>query len=67
MLVRDSVWQLIHKDYTEEEKEALNRAQVGSCFCPPGMFISEDDLKPHLRAKITADVDRHSKKSKSKP
>lgn len=52
MLIRDSVWEEIRKEFDEAEKKELRFNVTGRVICPAGNIIDSDALNPVLRVKI---------------
>jgi hypothetical protein len=52
MLIRNSTWERIRDQFTEEEKADLRMCVVSKCICPPGFMIEEDDVQPTLLNKL---------------
>lgn len=54
MYIRDSQWQDIRQQFSEEEKAQLREALVGETLCPRGFHINEDGMLTGLLAKLRA-------------
>jgi hypothetical protein len=52
MLIRDTIWDKIRSQFSEEEKAQLRTVFQAHCICPKGVIIDDDRLDPPLQAKI---------------
>jgi len=50
--IRNSTWNLIRKDFSENEKEELKKFLIGEIICPPCFIIDETKLNVALEFKI---------------
>jgi hypothetical protein len=56
VLIRDSIWEKIREQFSEDEKLNLRQAMIGQAICPKGVIIDPDILDVALEFKITAAV-----------
>lgn len=54
MLIRETVWEKIRVQFSEEEKQQLRANVVGNAICPKGCIIDVDRLSIELSAKLMA-------------
>lgn len=54
MLIRDSVWEKIREQFSEDEKVKLREAITGEAICPKGVILDPDALDKALAAKLSA-------------
>jgi hypothetical protein len=52
MLMRDSVWESIREQFSEEEKVELRKAVKGETICPRGFVLHTDELPKALDDKL---------------
>ncbi len=53
MLIRDSDWEAVREQFSEDEKAALRASVQGQAICPKGFIINETKLNVALEFKIT--------------
>ena len=53
MLIRDSDWEAIREQFSEDQKAALRASVQGQAICPKGFIIDETKLDVVLEFKIT--------------
>lgn len=56
MLIRDSEWNKIREQFSDEEKSELRKADIGESICPRGTIIEATKLPLALRMKVAAAV-----------
>jgi len=54
MLIRNDAWERIRTQFTEDEKQALRKADAGSIVCPPAVVLDEHLLPAELVRKVNA-------------
>ncbi len=59
MLIRDTDWEAIRDQFSEDEKVELRKAIQGEAICPKGFIIDETKLNVALEFKITQAVANH--------
>jgi len=53
-LLKMDTWNKIRFDFSQEEKDSLNKAVIGECICPRGCFLDENKLSPELLTKLSS-------------
>ncbi len=52
MLIRDSEWWAIREQFSEAEKDELNKSVTGETICPRGFCIDPETIAEPLRSKL---------------
>lgn len=52
LLITEVAWDAIRDDFSEDEKQQLRDAAIGTTVCPRGTFVDEDRLGAEMRAKL---------------
>lgn len=52
LLITEVAWDAIRDDFTEDEKQQLRDAAIGTTVCPRGTFVDEDRLGQEMRRKL---------------
>lgn len=45
-------WKFIRHNFSQAEKDSLNKAIIGEVLCPPGVYISLDKISNELHDKL---------------
>jgi len=59
MLIRDSTWNAIRTQFSEEEKVELRTHITGETICPMGFIVDSDEIPVVLRYKLTNAIHIH--------
>lgn len=60
MLIRDTVWDAIRGQFSEEEKSELRLHVTGETICPRGFCVEGENIPDPLRTKFFDAVHRHA-------
>lgn len=60
MLMRDSVWDAIREQFSEEEKAEMRGHVTGEAICPRGFIVDADGILDPLRQKLLDAVHRQA-------
>jgi hypothetical protein len=57
MILRNTRWEEIREQFTEEEKSELRKMPIlGEVICPPGIAFDPDSIPQPLRDKFVAAI-----------
>jgi hypothetical protein len=52
MLIRDSIWDSIREQFSEEEKVELRKHVTGEAICPRGFCVDAESVPQPLQKKL---------------
>jgi hypothetical protein len=52
MLIRDSVWESIREQFSEDDKVELRKHVTGETICPRGFVVDTENIPEPLRQKF---------------
>jgi hypothetical protein len=52
MLIRDTAWETIRSQFSEEEKVELRKHVTGEAICPRGFCVDVEAIPEPLRTKL---------------
>jgi len=52
MLIRETIWNVIRGEFSDDEKAEMITAVEGEAICPKGFIIDDKKLSAKLREKI---------------